>query len=523
MHIGKIQYAQTNLFSDLVIDHLNDADDIRPFRPSRQSVESCMARAHSRLFSDEVRADLVQVLLDQYEGLECSQQVWDNLDELGNENTFTVTTGHQCVLGTGPWFFPLKVLNVIRVAKELGNADPSRNYVPVLWLATEDHDREEIDHVFINSRKVQWPGPVGGPVGRMHLSGIDPFLDTLEHELGAGKRAKEVMSKFRMAYRPDRTLAAATRHLANELFGEYGLVILDADEPRLKRHFKAVMKEEITAQSVQKEVEKTNTALELKYKVQVNPRNINLFHIGDHHRERITRNGQEYGAGEIKWTEIEILDELDRNPGNFSPNVLMRPLYQECILPNIAYIGGGGELAYWMQLQSTFESFNVPYPVIMLRTSLMWVAPKVRKKMDQIDMKVIELFGECDAYKADRAKGAGHLNTGVAEEIRALKRLFEEIEGRVKEEGLKTAIRARATRSENDLLAIEKKLIRSAKRSESELMDRIDYIFDSLLPGGSLQERKENFATLYMEMGEDWAERLLKVLDPFDKQFTVIG
>lgn len=523
MEVEKLDYATTQRFSSLVLDHLGDHHDIQKLRPYPQSVHSCQEATSKRSFPSDIRQDLVQVLKAQYEGLRATEAVKRNIKALENEGTFTVTTGHQCVLLTGPLFFPFKVLNTIRVAKELNERNDGLAYVPILWLATEDHDFEEVSHVYLNGQKLVWERKSGGAVGRMKLTGIESFLAQYADLLGEGKRASDLLASVQRAYTAERTLAEATRIFVNEIFGEFGILVLDADCSQLKQHLRPLLRQELVAGLSFESVISTNAQIPDKYPVQVTPREINLFYMSDGLRERITKNEDGYAAGDQNWSTDEILEEVDLHPERFSPNVLLRPLYQETILPNIAYIGGGGELAYWCQLPSTFRLFELPFPVVLLRTSAMILTKKVRGLMSKASIQLLDLFTSPSDLKKRMVVESDDHPTSVADQLTMLNRAYEALESSVQEDGLKRAIRARAQKGRNDLHALEKKLIRAAKRDEGILMDRIDRIYDKVMPNGALQERSENMSFLFIEMGESWPTELLNVLDPFDKKFTVIG
>ena len=198
---------------------------------------------------------------------------------------------------------------------------------------------------------------------------------------------------FEEAYINHPNLADATRHLANTLFGSYGLVILDADHSELKRNFIPFVKEELLNQSSHKLV--LETAEKLKnYTVQVNPREINLFYIENDLRERIILENGKYKVNntKIEFSKNEIISLLENNPEKFSPNVIMRPLYQEVILPNLCYIGGGGEIAYWLELKSFFDAVEVPFPILLLRNSAVLATEKQAKKADTLGLTWNDLF-----------------------------------------------------------------------------------------------------------------------------------
>lgn len=518
----KVEYHKTGKFSQLVLDHIADSPTIEAFRAGPQSLKACLDQAKARIFPASVRQDLVRVLRDQYSAIPVSEALSKNLDLLAQENTFTVTAGHQCVLLTGPLFFPFKVLNVIRMATQLKAADAERNYVPVLWLATEDHDREEINHVFFEGKKIEWRGAMNGAVGRGDLNEIADFLEEYGKVLGASTHAKQLLELVESCYKPTHTLAQATQLFCNALFGGLGLVVLDADDHRLKKHFIPVVEKELSEQFSFKAVSKQSEVLKKKYFVQVNPREINLFYLGKNTRERIEEEGEGFKAGEKTWSKQEILAELQENPSAFSPNVLLRPVYQELVLPNIAYVGGGGELAYWMQLKELFQVLAVPMPLVFLRSSALFLSAKAQKRMGQLELDIPDLFQQPNTLRTNLAKQRSSIDLDISAQRQALKQVFDSIANRINEEGYQRSVKSAETAGGKLINRLEKKLIREAKRAEQDTLRQLDELLDLVFPGGGLQERKENFSFLYLEYGPSWSSKLIEVLDVFDKQFTVI-
>ena len=271
-------------------------------------------------------------------------------------------------------------------------------------MATEDHDRAEIDHAWIGGKKVVWSGAHGGPVGRMVLEGIEQVLAALDPLLGVGAEVNTIREELRRCYRPQHTLAEATRRFVHALFGRFGLVIVDSDDRELKKLFVPVMREEILNGIAQRSVAYADERLRARYPVQAHARPINLFHLRSGHRSRIEADGDHYQVldGGPRFTADELLLDMELRPQDYSPNVLLRPVYQEVILPNIAYIGGGGELAYWMQLKWLFQSVQVPMPVVLLRTSAAFLSAKHDRQRVELGLSCADLFKPAKMCIRDR-------------------------------------------------------------------------------------------------------------------------
>ncbi len=328
-----ISFRDTNYFSDFICDYLEEKPELKSLYNRFPSLKNFKAqieeKSSSKLVSESNRKALAEVLRHQYSNLETSELTQENIESLTLDNTFTITTGHQLNLFTGPLYFLYKIISTINLTRELKEEYPAYNFVPVYWMASEDHDFEEINYFNFKGKKIQWNSNQTGAVGHFNTNGLEDVLEVVSAEFGAGKFAEQLKSWFQEAYLNHSNLADATRFIANELFGEYGLVILDADDSDLKRLFIPNMQKELLDQTAYKAVSETNKKLEeLDLKIQVNPRAINLFFIKDGIRERIIEDNGIYSVLEtdISWNTNELLKYLDEMPEHFSPNVIMRPL-----------------------------------------------------------------------------------------------------------------------------------------------------------------------------------------------------
>lgn len=383
-----ISYQQSGYFSALINDYLNEKPELKALYHRFPNLENFKLQLEEKRnnfnYKDNgklKREDLVSVLEKQYQSIVASETTLNNIKLLNNLNTFTITTGHQLNLFTGPLYFLYKIVSTINLCKELKSEFPEHDFVPIYWMATEDHDFEEINYFNFKHKKISWNRESFGPVGRLSSDGLEAVFAVFESEIGLGKNAEGLKNLFKKAYLEHTNLADATRFLANELFSKEGLVIIDADKSDLKKSFIPYIKNEVLNQTAFAKVNETSPLLE-SYSVQVNPREINLFYIENNLRERIVFENGSYAVLNTKMTfsEEEILKEVDNHPEKFSPNVLLRPLYQEVILPNLCYIGGGGELAYWLELKSFFESQHVTFPILLLRNSVLLATEKTSGK-----------------------------------------------------------------------------------------------------------------------------------------------
>ncbi len=523
-----IPFQKTGYFSKTICDYLDRRDTIAPFFNNFPEIDGFKRQLDEKRisFQSQSRVILVESLNDQYKNLKPSDKVRDNIQLLQKENTFTVTTGHQLNLFTGPLYFLYKIVSAINLAKQLKSKFPKDNFVPVYWMATEDHDFEEIQYFNFKGKKITWNKECSGAVGRTSMKNIEFVFEEFSTLVGDSENAKKLKDLFVKSYLEHTSLTDATRYLANELFSEYGLVIVDGDDVNLKRLFLPFVKEELYKNTSFKEVTKTIARLGKNYKIQVNPREINLFYLTDKLRERIVFENNVFKVNDtdIEFSQEELEYELKLHPERFSPNVIMRPLYQEVILPNLCYIGGGGELAYWFELKNYFESVNIPFPMLLLRNSVLLITDKPQQKLEKLNIKKDELFLKQLDLVNIKIKEASALKIDFSEQRIFLEKQFTELEKVAKQtdKSFLGAVRAQQKKQLNGLDNLEKRLLKAEKRKHHELRKRIEVLQNELFPNQSLEERQRNFSEYYLEFGAELIPRLIENLDPLGGEFSIV-
>lgn len=523
-----IDYKDTGSFSKTLLAYLDDVESLSSFYGNRPTVEGIKAQIEQKKIFEN-RKLLVAQLKEQYGVLlSSSPEVVAKIDELQRENTFTVTTGHQLNIFTGPLYFIFKIVTVIRLAKDLKEAYPAYNFVPVYWMATEDHDFEEINHTRVFGKKIVWDTPKISATGRMSTIDIVDVVKQYCNTFGLSANAAKLREIVEEAYLRGRTLADATRMMINELFKTYGLVIIDADRRGFKQIFSSYMLEDIEQEKSFQAIKETSAKLEvLGYQAQVNAREINFFYLKDGFRERIIRNDEglfEVINQGITFTKQELRKEITEYPERFSPNVVMRPMYQEVILPNLAYIGGGAEIVYWLQLKANFDQYKVPFPVLVPRNSALITDDATASKLFRMDLTFRSIFRSAESLKNEYVRRQTKHRLNLKDEWMELNAIFGKIKLRAHKIdptlGPSTdAVKARLKKAINSL---EKKLLRADKKNHKEALIQIDRLKELLFPLGGLQERSENFAPLFIRHGEDLIKELERHFNPLDFKFTIL-
>jgi len=330
---------------------------------------------------------------------------------------------------------------------------------------------------------------------------------------------------FTVAYLQHDNLAEATRFLVNELFKNYGLVIVDGDDKKLKELFIPYVKNEIIHQQSFEKINATSELLK-DYSIQVMPREINLFYIENDLRERIVFENNLYKVlhTQLQFTEAEILQEIENYPEKFSPNVVLRPLYQEVILPNLCYIGGGGELAYWLQLKSNFEENSIPFPMLLLRNSVIVATEKQNNKREKLALTWLDLFAKQSELISRKTAEFSELSLDFSSQKNFLQQQFKELYKIASQTDASYfgAVAAQEKKQLKGLENLEQKLIKAEKKKYADQLARIASLQNELFPNGGLQERKLNFSEVALETNiSDFIAQLYHDFDPLAQHFTI--
>jgi bacillithiol biosynthesis cysteine-adding enzyme BshC len=517
----EIDFSDTPLLSRLVSDYITGNNQVRPFYSAFPDEQGFRALIDSRKNFNVDRKTLVEILSEQNH--ESNESVKKNIRLLMQPETFTVTTGHQLNLFTGPLYFIYKILSAIKLSDWLNEKFPGKNFVPVYWMASEDNDIAEINHTQLFGKKIEWKNVETGAAGRLSSNGVDAAIEELKIITGNNREAGKLISLISEAYQAGHSLSEATRKLVNALFGKYGLVIIDADNAKLKKLFVPVMKDELLHQvSFEKTKAAISTLEKMNYEIQVNPREINLFYMQEHSRERIVKENNVFKVlnSEKTWNETEIISELGKNPERFSPNVVLRPLYQETILPNIAYVGGPAEIAYWLEYKNMFDHFKCSFPALVLRNCAMIADAGSAKRMQKLKISESDVFKSADQLSKEFIKN-DNASFSMDEEMAIINSAFDSLYRKANaiDPTISKSVAAENQKQLNAIKSLEEKIIRAEKKKHEISIQQIQKVKDRFFPDGNLQERHENFIPFWIEHGESFFDDLLASFEPVSKEF----
>lgn len=528
MPVQAIDYLQLDFLPKLIRDYLKGEERLKPFYQYPFDFNAFKQVIADRKFSPENRKVLVEALERQNSKLNVCEKVSGNIQKLRDPNTFTVVTAHQPVIFTGPLYFIYKIISAISLAERLQKTFPDKHFVPVYYMGAEDHDFDEINHLWLGNEKLEWQHDRRGAVGRISTNDIT----VLTQEIGTrlhGEFAEGTAQLLNAAYRANSTLADATAHFVNSIFGEQGLVVLNPDDAELKKLFIPVIEDEVLNRRAMKACESTLDSLQsLGYDVQATPREINLFYLGNSFRERIVfdEETKKYRVlnTQLSFTPEEIVKELQAFPEHFSPNVMLRPLYQETILPNLAYVGGAGELSYWLQQKEIFKHYGVNYPMLVQRNSAVLIDAATQKKIEKTGVELKELFQDEDTLVKEFVKRTSNNNLDLSAEKERINELFNAIREKavVIDPTLAGAVEAQKAATINNVDGLEKKILKAEKRNFETTTTQLKAIRTKLFPDNNMQERVENFLPYYAAGGEQFLNALKAEFDPFRKEMVFL-
>jgi bacillithiol biosynthesis cysteine-adding enzyme BshC len=527
LHTGFLPYQSIDsYFSPIVQDYLAAEAGLRAYYRFLPDIDGVQAAIQQRERTHTPREELVAYLKGQYAELEVNDTLINNIESLGRKDCFTVTAAHQPNLFTGPLYFVYKILHAIALTKELSILLPQYTFVPVYYMGSEDADKQELNHFTVDGKKYEWHTGQTGAFGRMLIDKeVEHIISALQGHLGVLPFGKEAIDLIKQSYFVGEDIQTATLKLVNKLFGQYGLVVVIPDAPVVKSLFIPVIKNELKNQFSRDALNKTIKDLRHKYKVQATGRDINLFYLHKNRRDRIERTNSGYQVVDtnIQFTYDTLMNEVEKFPERFSPNVVLRGVLQETILPNIIFIGGGGELGYWLELEQVFKEANVPYPLLILRNSFLLLNERQAEIKNKLNLNDGGLFKNTDALIQQWVTEKESWPNDLQVQRRALEDVYNRIRqiAAEKDQTLNNHTEALRAIAVKKIDALHQKLMRVSKKSHEANIRQLVNLMNQLFPGGNLQERVESIWGFYARYGPALIEALLENSKGLDMRFGI--
>ncbi len=520
-------YKSTGAFSKIVTDYLEQSPLLKEYYEFTPDIEGIKQSIKQRGLFDTNRKVLVKELRKQYVSVKVTPETTDNIESLLSENTFTICTAHQPNIFTGHLYFIYKIIHAIKLAHTLNESIPDCHFVPVYYMGSEDADLKELGEVSINGEKYTWETSQKGSVGRMKVDkGFISMISLIDGHLSIEPFGKEIGTILKEVYSMGKTIEQATFELVHQLFSSYGLLVLLTDNPSFKKQLSEIHARELTEHFSHKILSETLATFPEEYKMKATGRAINLFYLKDDLRERIEEVNHQFVVSNtsIVFSKEDLLKELKEYPERFSPNVVLRPVFQEFILPNVAFIGGGGELAYWLELKNVFKFSEVPFPVLVLRNSFTIVSKKVSTQISKLLFKPSDFFMSADEVKNILVKRESGLLLDLNKQKAAIKSSYRDMRiiANAVDITLSKHIDSLEEKALKKIEALEGKLLKAEKKKYDAQIRQIQKVKHSLFPEGSLQERVDNMLPFYAKWGSDFIQQLYNHSNSIDASFCII-
>ncbi|MDH4070407.1 MAG: bacillithiol biosynthesis cysteine-adding enzyme BshC [Ignavibacteria bacterium] len=531
-------------FSNLYLDYLYDYERVGSYFPtnfrSDEAFHPLMERVRERKVD---RVLLSSVLERQNLAFGAQTKALTNVRLLSKETTFAVVTGQQVGLFGGPMYTLYKTLTCLQTAAALKTRFPKYDFVPVFWLEGEDHDFQEVSRVNVLDRggapvRLEYSGDPrtqarnSGPAGDVILTdSIEEVFRTLEQSLLPTEFTADTLSSLRKSYSEGRTLLHAFATWLNHLFDDSGLLFLNPSEPELKRELTPLFEREIRDYPATSQlVVRQSADLEERYHAQVKPKSINLFLLHKGGRYLIEPRETDFSLKGTRqyFPKEELGVILHQNPERFSPNVVLRPIVQDYLLPTVAYIGGPSEVAYQAQLSLVYEHFGVVQPVIIPRASATFIEDRVDRVAGKYQLPAVRLFEDPEVVTREILQQLGGVN------IDALFRTAgESVENMMAEltfglteidATLKGPLEGGRSKIEGALRGLKEKSLAAQKRRNETAVRQIERALQTVMPAGNLQERELNIVYYLNKYGPDvvrWLSTELRV-DLFKHQLLTV-
>jgi bacillithiol biosynthesis cysteine-adding enzyme BshC len=506
-----IPFRQTGKFSALFSDYTENQNRLRSFHSGFPEKEHFLTHIQERMqrFSASSRKLLHGILRRQTQAIPCHEAQETSLQKLASSKGFTVSCGHQLCIGGGPQYLLFKILSTIRLAEELESLFPELRFVPVFWMAGEDHDIEEIQQLQFFGKKYRIEVQGSGPCGRISTTGIAGQLQSIPDF------PEPVIS----AYQTSKNLAEASRKWLNHYFGDKGLLILDADEAELKSSFLPEMLAELESPDLADKIRNQSSRLDaLGYGIQLHCRDLNLFYMEDGLRVRLEKNGHSIRStdGRFEWNLPDALAYFSVHPEKLSPNACLRPLYSQKILPEVAFIGGPAEIAYWLQLKTAFELHGIVFPLLVPRFSALLLPRSRCERLEKLGLRPEELFLDSSQLRKKIALGDESIpEPGIRDAFAGLLAFARETDS-----GTAASLEADLSRLEDQVQNMKRKVRKAAEKKAETQLKQVENLLDYCFPDGGLLERSESWLSV-LQQNPKLISELSEAIDPLHFQFLV--
>jgi bacillithiol biosynthesis cysteine-adding enzyme BshC len=539
-----IQYQELPGFRSIFIDYIQNTDKARKYFEQNFLDEHNYEQKFQEISNSNKihRAILPEIINEQYESLKKSKLIISNLELLKNPKTMAVVTGQQLGLYGGPLYTIYKIITAIKLSRRLKEKYDKYNFVPIFWLEGDDHDFDEVASIsFFNKvnelTTITYDDGLGeeinrGSVGRIKFN--DKFADVikkLSEELKESDFKESIFTELENIYNSSKGFLSSFREFINNLFGDYGLIILDPQDRKIKKLLRPIFKKELedyrfhADSSIQRSAQ-----IDDDYHAQVKVKPVNLFITENKGRYLLepTETGFKPKNKKSRYTLDEMLSRVETNPEDFSASVLLRPICQDYILPTAFYVGGPAEIAYFGQIVPNYEFFNVPKPFIYPRASATILEKNIVNLLEKFELSVKDVFQDNENIKNEIISNIADIdiNSVFDESVNEINIVIDNLKEKLF--AIDPTLVDNANKSLDKIIhtlnIMRSKADSAMQRKHDTVLRQVDRIFLNLYPNGNYQERELNYISFAIKYGDDFVKWLFNELtiNKFEHQILEI-
>lgn len=528
-------------FSKLFADYIYDFPRVKHFYNSDfHSLDSIPELVESSRKRADHREALAEILLEQNKLFGCSEKTFGNIDLLRRENTFCVVTGQQVGILGGPLYTVYKIFSALKLVAALNEKFPQFKFIPVFWLEGEDHDFEEANHITLldhdnNPARLEYlvdGKPLDrnvGAVGELTFDvQIDRLLERVAQTLPGTEFRTSLLETVRRAYSSGQTFNQSFVRWVVQLLTnaasahemDTGLVFVSANEKRIKRMLSPIFMKELNEfPRTSRQIIDQSAILEKEYHAQIKPRAINLFlfHKGGRYLIEPRENDFSLKGTRHFPTRDELLSIAEQTPELLSPNVVLRTICQDSLLPTVVYVAGPSEIAYFAQLKPVYEYYGVAMPMIYPRASATIVEQKIHSMLEKYQLDVVDLFGNPEKLRTRvveqlsevnldelTAQGASRVHEALSEMRFGLTHIDPTLSG---------VLETTQSKIDSQFHILHEKAKAAQRRKHDIVLKQIEKGFHNIYPNGNFQERELNILHFMNKYGSDFPRWLFQRLD----------
>ncbi|MDQ7815650.1 MAG: bacillithiol biosynthesis cysteine-adding enzyme BshC [Melioribacteraceae bacterium] len=518
-----INFSDIPGHQNLFLDYLNEFNNVEKFyKRNFRDQESYEDLLRQLAIKDRPhRAALADAIRSQYDEVKTSKPTQTNIEALYSPKTIAVVTGQQLGILGGPIYTIYKTITAIKLCNYLKEKYEGYHFVPIFWLEGDDHDYEEVRSVNLvnnDNRILNIKYDDGnldeinrGNIGHLKFTqNIEQIFSSLLTELRETEFKKQLVEFLQSIYQPEKTFLETFREIMIRLFDEHGLIVFNPLDPGIKKLLIPIFTKEITSYRDHTGILVERSAeLEELYHAQVKVKAINLFYIDDNERLLIEPVDNDYRLkGKRKrFTQEDLLSQVNFTPERFSPNVLLRPICQDYLFPTAFYVGGPGEISYFAQVTPLYDLYDITEPIIYPRSSATILEKGVQSILEKYNLNLIDIFlSEDELVTKVIMENAGADITNVfGEAIHSLNQIFHPINDKLNsiDKTLSELSNKSKERMEQTIEFLKSKAIEAEKRKHEATIRQLGKVRNVLYPNDNLQERELNFLYFINKYGTD--------------------